>query len=511
MNIISEKVLLIIRDGWGYSENREYNMIAQAHTPYTDTLERTYPTTLLSASGVEVGLPDGYYGNSEVGHMTMGAGRVIEQSLLRINRSITDGSFFRNSEFIQAIQHVKEKGTTLHIVGLLQKEGVHAHFDHLIALLELAQQQGCSTNQVAVHIITDGRDMEMQYAERYIRDVESELRRIGIGHIMSLAGRYYAMDRNRNWGRTEKYYQALMNHHGVSLPTFDDPCSFLKQKYSDSTFSDEFLEPTVSVHYKGLQTGDSIIFYNFRTDRAEQLTKVFMDSQFGYFELHHHDIYFVSMTRYYEGLTQVAFPDITISDTLGQVLEQHQKTQLRISETEKYSHVTYFFDAGTDRDFRGEQKIIIHSPDVPTFDMQPEMSSVEITERLIYEMVHSSPDCIICNFPNADMVGHTGNTQAIIAAVESVDRALQKIIPIALEHRYTIILTGDHGNAEYKKDNFETSHTHNKVPCTIISHNPDYQHVALSPDGGLKNIAATICDTLSIPKPALYEPSLYTQ
>jgi 2,3-bisphosphoglycerate-independent phosphoglycerate mutase len=511
MNTISEKVLLIIRDGWGYSDDTEYNMIAQAHTPYTDMLEATYPTTLLSASGVEVGLPDGYYGNSEVGHMTIGAGRVIEQSLLRINRSIMDGSFFRNSEFIQAIQRVQEKGTTLHIVGLLQKQGVHAHFDHLIALLELAQQQGCKKEQVAIHIITDGRDMEMQYAEHYIRDLEYEIQRIGIGHIMSLSGRYYAMDRNRNWNRTEKYYHALMNHHYGSLPKFNDPCSFLKQKYSDRTFSDEFLEPTVSIDYKGLQTGDSIIFYNFRTDRAEQLTKVFMDSGFGHFELQHDDIYFVSMTRYYEGLTQVAFPDITISDTLGQVLEHYQKTQLRISETEKYSHVTFFFDAGTDRDFIGEQKIIIHSPDVPTFDMQPEMSSVEITERLISEIVHTSPDCVVCNFPNADMVGHTGNTQAIISAVESVDVSLQKIIPIALENRYAVIVTGDHGNAEYKKDTFETSHTHNKVPCTIISSNPEYQHAVLSSGMGLKNIAATICDIMAIPKPAIYEQSLYTK
>lgn len=505
-----------MRDGWGYSEKTEYNMIAQANTPYTDMLEKTYPTTLLHASGIEVGLPSGYYGNSEVGHMTIGAGRVIEQSLLRINNAIIDGSFFENEEFLKVIQQVKESDTRLHLVGLLQKEGVHAYFDHLIALLELAQQQGLKKDHVLVHIITDGRDMEIQHSATYIHDLQIEMERIGVGKIVSLGGRYYAMDRNRSWEKTEIYYTTIT--HGASSSavtgdpdhsTFTDPVAFMEQQYIDPEFSDEFLKPHVHVDYAGLAEGDGIIFYNFRTDRAEQLTRVFMDSEFSHFELNHLQVYFVSMTEYYDHLTQIAFPEIEVTETLGQVLEHHQKTQLRISETEKYSHVTYFFDAAVEQDFEGEKKIIIDSPDVATFDLKPEMASGELTKKLLHEILHTQPDVVICNFPNADMVGHTGNQDATKQGVEAVDQSIEKIVPRALENGYTIILTADHGNAEYKKDNFETSHTHSLVPCTVISGDPVLQNLDLESGMGLKNIAATILNILNIPAPDVYEKPLF--
>lgn len=524
----TDKVLLIVRDGWGYSPNTEHNVIAQADTSYTDMLEKTYPTTLLGASQEEVGLPAGYYGNSEVGHMTMGAGRVIEQSLLRIDNAISDRSFFQNLEFLKAIHHAKERGTKLHLLGLLQKEGVHAHFNHLIALLELAKHEGLAKDQVYIHIITDGRDAEKQHAANYISDLQIEMDQIGVGLIVSMAGRYYAMDRNKNWDRTEMYYKAVCrsefiddiafsckqknhNHSESTLlnNTFKDPVLYLKQQYKDPEFSEEFLEPIIHENYDGLQENDSVIFTNFRTDRAAQLTYAFMDSSFHAFKTIHPSVYFVSMTEYYDHLTQIAFPEIEVAKTLGQVLEHNKKTQLRISETEKYSHVTYFFDAAVEQDFDGAKKIIIDSPDVATFDLCPEMASVEITEKLITEINEDQPDFIICNFPNADMVGHTGDLEATKQGIEAIDQSLEKIVPVALGQGYTIILTADHGNAEYKTGDFETSHTHSPVPCTIVSSNDVHDGIELDQGMGLKNIAATVLKIMNIPIPDVYEKPLF--
>lgn len=501
------KVLLIVRDGWGYSPETKYNMIAQAHTPYTDSLEKKYPTTLLKASGEVVGLPEGYMGNSEVGHMTMGVGRAIEQSLLRINRAIEDRSFFENEELKNAFSYAKKHQSKVHFMGLLQKEGVHAHFNHLVALLEMARREGFSAEDVFIHLITDGRDASEQHAIYYLRDLIKEIKHIGVGKIVSLAGRYFAMDRNKNWERTEKYYRALMG--SGEQERFLDPEEFLLGKYHDKNFSDEFLEPALSFDYQGLQENDVIINFSFRKDRERQITRVFCDTDFSHFPLFHKHIYYVAMTEYYEGLSHVAFLDIIPRPILGELLEKAGKTQLRISETEKYAHVTFFFDGGADYDFQGETKIIIPSPDVATYDLQPEMSSKKITEKLIFEMENSKQDFILCNFPNADMVGHTGNLEAIKKGVEAVDQALEKIIPVALAQGYDILLTGDHGNAEYKHNGYTTSHTLNPVPTTFIT-KKDLSNLSFRENPSLENIAGTILFLLDLDKPRVYQEKLFS-
>lgn len=510
------KVLLIIRDGWGYSSETKYNMIAQANTQYTDYLEKNYPTTLLNTCGEEVGLPDGYFGNSEVGHMTIGAGRILEQSLLRINNSIEDGSFFKNKEFINAICLVKKYNSKLHLIGLLQKEGVHSHFNHLIALLELSKQQGLKKDDVYIHVITDGRDAGEQNAINYVLDLEKEMTRIGIGKIVTLAGRYFAMDRDNNWDRIKKYYDVICNSNKMDSGsnrilrrTFIEPQDLLKEKYNDSEFSDEFLEPISYKKYDGLQEHDSIIDFNFRKDRERQIAHIFNDKHFSKFDTCHKNIYFVSMTNYYKQVLNVAFPDIKVKYILGQILEDYNRTQLRISETEKYAHVTFFFDGGEDYDFNGEKKIIISSPKVNTFDLKPEMASVEITKTLINEIENNAQDFILCNFPNADMVGHTGKYEAIKEAIYAVDRSLEAIIPVALENNYVVMVTADHGNAEYKHGKYLTSHTNNKVPFTIISNDLVYEKIVLKDNCGLKNILSTVLKILNIRERNIYEESIF--
>ena len=498
-----KRVLLIVRDGWGYSPQREHNYIAQAHTPFTDRLEKEYPTTLLKASGREVGLPDGYMGNSEVGHMTIGAGRVLKQSLLRINDAIEDGSFFTNEEFLNAFHYAKEHHSRVHIMGLLQKEGVHAHFNHLIALLEMAKANGFTGDDVLLHVITDGRDAKEQNAIHYLRDLEKEIARIGVGKIVTLSGRYYAMDRNENWERTEKYYNVLFCPH--SSPHFSSPEEHLLSLYKDASFSDEFLIPVTAQDFEGIQEADVLINYSFRKDRERQISHAVEDEDFPHFSRCGSRVYYVAMTEYYKGLKHVVYPDFEVKDTLGEVLADLGKTQLRIAETEKYAHVTFFFDGGREVDFRGEKKIIIPSPDVPTYDLKPEMSSREITNTLIREIEAEKHDFILCNLANADMVGHTGKKKAILKAVEAVDLGLSKIVPVALEHGYVVILTGDHGNAEYKHNEETTSHTKNPVPTTFIGLS---NNVNLKEGLGLKNIARNVLDLMNVPSPEIYEEGI---
>ncbi len=376
----------------------------------------------------------------------------------------------------------------------------------MIALLELAQQQGLQKDDVCIHVITDGRDSEKQHAINYLNDLELEIERIGVGEIVSLSGRYFAMDRNENWERTEKYYKAII---GDSNQKFTLARKVLGEKYDDDEFSDEFLEPMIHENFTGIKNDDAIIFYNFRKDRARQLTKVFSEKDFKEFETTHKNNYFSSMTEYYDGLGNVAFPDFIVENILGQVLEKNSKTQLRISETEKYAHVTFFFDGGEDCNFEGEKKILIPSPDVATFDLKPEMASEEITKQLVFEIENSGQDFILCNFPNADMVGHSGELDAVKKGVEAIDSSLGKIIPVALENNYVIILAADHGNAEYKHANYETSHTKNLIPCTIISGFSEYKDLNLVGNLGLKNIAATVLKLLKIDIIENYKKTLF--
>ncbi len=500
------KVLLIVRDGWGYAEPGPYNAIALANTPFTDALERDYPTTLLKASGEEVGLPEGYFGNSEVGHMTMGAGRVILQSLLRINRSIEDGTFFENPVFLDAIRLVKENGGKLHLLGLLQKEGVHAHFKHFLAFLELAKREGLKRDDVLVHVVTDGRDAEPQHARTYLAELLKAMDELGVGKIASLSGRYYTMDRNENWERTEKAYRMLRDGARPGGDCFTDALAYLAERYEDARFSDEFLDPIPHCDYRGFRDEDVFVNISFRKDRERQISHVLHDETFTAFPRDRVPARYVAMTEYYPGLRYVAFPDLEVDEVLGEVIANAGKNQLRISETEKYAHVTFFFDGGKTVTFPKEEKIIIPSPDVPTYDLKPEMSSEELTERILEE-IPKGYDFILLNYPNADMVGHTGKMDAIIAAVEAVDRSLARIVPRALEEGYHILLTGDHGNAEYKNGGYATSHTANPVPFTYVAREP--LTTKLRGGLGLKNVAATVLRILEITKPDVYEREVF--
>lgn len=487
----NKKVLLIVRDGWGYSANTQHNFIAQASTPYTDELEKKYPSFLLRASGEAVGLPEGKFGNSEVGHMTLGAGRVLLQSLARINSAIFDKSFFENKVLQEAVDRVRKNNSKLHIIGLLQKEGVHASFDHIIASLEFAKKSGLKKENVFIHVITDGRDAPRQNAYNYVLELQKKLDDLGIGKIVSFSGRYFAMDRNENWDRVEKYYSMLM---GKPKDSFLDFEKLFRGRYSDKNFSDEFLEPISCEGFPGVLGGDSIIFTNFRKDRAQQLAKVFCEKNFSRFNVSHKNIFFMGMTEYYNGFDNAAFADIFVENTLGDILEKNNKTQLRIAETEKYAHVTFFFDGGQDKKFKGEKKILIPSPKVKTFDLKPEMAAAEITERLLFEIKHAKQDFILCNYANADMVGHSGNHRAIKEAVSFLDSEIAKIIPIALKENYAIVLTADHGNAEHKHGVYETSHTTSLVPATFI--NCDF--IKEGEPKALSDISAIILHNLNI-------------
>ncbi len=499
-----EKVLLIVRDGWGFSSKEEFNYIWQAKTPFTDFVEKEYPTVLLNASGREVGLPDGYFGNSEVGHMTLGAGRVLKQSLLRINDAIEDGTFFRNKELLSALDFVQEKKSKVHLFGLLQKEGVHAHFKHLVALIFFFKEKGLSKDDLFIHIVTDGRDAEEQHAIYYLRELKDIIG--DFGTIVTMGGRYFAMDRNNNWDRIEKHYQALMGESCVKSDVFDNEEEYLLSFYKNKEFSDEFLPPAYKRGFRGIKKDDLFINYSFRKDRERQITHVFLDENFSYFSRCGERPYYLAMTEYFEGIPHVLFRDLKVDSVLGEEIEKNGLSQLRISETEKYAHVTFFFDGGEERNFRNEEKIIIPSPNVSTYDLKPEMSSKEITNRLLKEL-EKGYDFILCNFPNADMVGHTGNGEAIKKAIEAVDYSLSKIIPKALDQGYAIFLTADHGNAEYKYDDFSTSHTLNPVPLSFISRKN--LNVSLQKGLGLKNIASSVCEILHIQKPDIYEKSIF--
>jgi len=490
-------VTLIIMDGFGESEKTEGNAIASAKTPNIDRLKSSYPFTTIGAAGLDVGLPPGQMGNSEVGHLNLGAGRVVYQDYTRINLAIEDGSFYKNPILIEAMDLAKKGGYALHLMGLLSDGGVHSHNTHLYALLKLASERG--PGRVYIHAILDGRDVPPRSALGYFRELEDEIGSIGVGKVATVAGRYYSMDRDRRWDRTELAYRAMTSGEGFRA---GGPEEAVRAAY-DRGEDDEFVKPTV-VDADGLvRDEDSIVFFNFRPDRARQITKAFVNPDFCEFDRRKINIHFVCMTQYEESIpSPVAFPAEYLKDTLGEVVSRAGLRQLRIAETEKYAHVTFFFNGGREEANLGEDRVLIPSPKVATYDLQPEMSAFKVTDAVVEKINEGAYDLIVLNYANSDMVGHTGIFDAAVKAVETVDECVGRVVSTVLARGGAVLLTADHGNAEQMEDEktgrHHTAHTTNPVPFILIM---DGEVVTLRKGGILADVAPTALDLLGLPAP----------
>lgn len=491
---------LIILDGWGQNNSRTGNAVSQANTPQFDALLEKYPHTLIGASGMDVGLPEGQMGNSEVGHLNIGAGRVIYQELTRITKAIKDGDFFENEAFLTAMQHAKKNRTKLHLWGLLSDGGVHSHINHVKALVKMAQDQGL--DNVYVHGFMDGRDTSPNGGAGYVKELEDYMSEIGFGCIASISGRYYAMDRDNRWERIEKAYDALVRGKGCFAT---DAVNALKTSY-ESGITDEFIEPTIILEsgepVATIEENDAIIFFNFRPDRAREMTRAITDANFSGFERELIKTHYVCFTQYditFENVA-VAFKPQEINQTIGSYLSSLGKKQLRIAETEKYAHVTFFFNGGVEAPNEGEQRVLIDSPKVATYDLKPEMSAYEVTDKLLEALDEDKYDLIILNFANPDMVGHTGIMSAAIKAVEVVDECLGKVVAKLESKQGQFIITADHGNAEeMMTDDGKpmTAHSVNKVPCIVGG----TQASDLITDGRLCDLAPTLLTMMEIEIP----------
>ena len=494
--------MLMILDGFGENPNNEGNAVNLAKKPNIDKLRKICPVSHIDASGAAVGLPDGQMGNSEVGHTNIGAGRIVYQKLTKITKSIEDGDFFSIPEFTEAIENVKKNNSKLHIMGLLSDGGVHSHQRHLYGLLELAKRKGLDNN-VFIHAFMDGRDTLPASGEGYIQELQEKMKEKGVGKIATLSGRYYAMDRDKRWDRVEKAYNALVKGEGVLAK---DPIQAIEESYQQEIF-DEFVVPTVITDANDqplakIESGDSVIFFNFRPDRARQLTRAIVDDKFDGFKTDKLDIDFVCMTEYDDTMpnVKIAFKPEELTNTFGEVVSKLGKKQLRIAETEKYAHVTFFFNGGREEPYPGEDRILVNSPKVATYDLQPEMSAYEVTEKVVEAINSEKYDSIILNFANTDMVGHTGNIDAAIKAVEAVDKCIGKVVEAIQNHNGTLLITADHGNAEqmidYKTGEPLTSHTTNLVPLILVG----MDNVKLK-SGRLCDLAPTILDIMEEQKP----------
>ena len=480
------RALLLILDGWGFRKQITGNAIRQARTPTFDTLWKKYPHTLLQAAGPAVGLPPGVMGNSEVGHLTIGAGRIIPSDLVRINNSISDKSFFNNKALLEAIHHAKKNNRKLHLMGLLSDAGVHSHIDHLIALLKLAKQHHLT--EVYVHAFLDGRDTPPRSARKYLAQLLQSMKQLQLGTVATMMGRYYAMDRDNRWNREHKAYDCMVNCVGRKIA---DPWKALAYAY-DRGESDEFVKPTILTTKCVVEEHDSVIFFNFRSDRARELTRAFVWGTFNTFQRKKIiDLKFVTLTQY-DSLIKVpvAFPPIVLKNTLGEVIAKSKLKQVRIAETEKWAHVTYFFNGLCECIFPNEERIHIPRRKVLTYDETPAMKVQQITAAVLNKK--NKYDLFVVNFANADMLGHTGNIAAAINTVEAVDKEITRIIR---EFPGIIFITADHGNAEDMTGEHQTTHTTNSVPLIMVNH-PGTLH-----PGGLADIAPTILDLLKIKKP----------
>ena len=486
-------LLLAILDGWGYSDSLIGNAIYYAHTPNFDRYFRKYPHTLLKASGEAVGLPENQMGNSEVGHLNIGAGRIVYQESTRILKAIESGEFFEN-EVLKKAMKIAEK-SRLHLMGLIGDGGVHAMMEHLYALLEMAKRE--NVRDVKIHCFLDGRDTPPKSAIHHIKKLEEKIKEIGVGEIASLVGRYFAMDRDKRWERTKKAYEMLVKGRRRVVKNAEEG---IKIAYENGE-TDEFVQPTVIKGNNRIKDGDVVIFFNFRPDRARQLTQVFIDENFDVFPRMPLKIHFVSMTRYDEKFdNDVAFEKENSKNTFGEIISKKGLKQLRIAETEKYAHVTYFFSGGKEKRFKGEDRCLIPSPKIPTYDLKPEMSAYKVTEEVIKRIESQNYDVIILNYANPDMVGHTGNWEATIKAIETVDECVGKVIKKVLEYDGTAIVTSDHGNAEemFEEDGAKTAHTENPVPFILIGKEMDEIKLRR---GILGDIAPTMLEILNIEKP----------
>ncbi|MGP3561624.1 2,3-bisphosphoglycerate-independent phosphoglycerate mutase [Geobacillus sp. BK01] len=497
-----QPVALIILDGFALREETYGNAVAQAHKPNFDRYWNEYPHATLKACGEAVGLPEGQMGNSEVGHLNIGAGRIVYQSLTRVNIAIREGEFERNETFLAAMNHVKQHGTSLHLFGLLSDGGVHSHIHHLYALLRLAAKEG--VKRVYIHGFLDGRDVGPQTAPQYIKELQEKIKEYGVGEITTLSGRYYSMDRDKRWDRVEKAYRAMVYGEG---PTYRDPLECIEDSYEHGIY-DEFVLPSVIVREDGrpvatIQDNDAIIFYNFRPDRAIQISNTFTNEDFREFDRgpkHPNHLFFVCLTHFSETVKgYVAFKPTNLDNTIGEVLSQHGLRQLRIAETEKYPHVTFFMSGGREEKFPGEDRILINSPKVATYDLKPEMSAYEVTDALLKEIAADKYDAIILNYANPDMVGHSGKLEPTIKAVEAVDECLGKVVDAILEKGGIAIITADHGNADEvltPDGEPQTAHTTNPVPVIVTK-----KGLELRKDGILGDLAPTMLDLLGLPQP----------
>lgn len=495
----SHPLVLMILDGWGYRKEKMHNAIATAHTPQWDSWWQTCPHTLLEASGTPVGLPDAQMGNSEVGHIHIGAGRVVPQDFTRINDALQNGEFASNEVFIETIEEMRRKGKALHILGLLSDGGVHSHENHLFAFLAVCAQHQFSN--VYLHLFLDGRDTSPQSALHILARLHEQLANYPVATICSVTGRYYAMDRDQRWQRIEPVYRLLTET--ASEHRFDTAEEAIKAFYSQKIY-DEFIPPSLIGTGKAISDGDSVLFFNFRSDRARQLTQALIAHDFHSFKRNKTPqiARFISMTQYANYLpTCCAFPPLPLNNTLGEVLENYGLKQLRISETEKYAHVTFFLNGGSEQIFAHENRILIPSPSVATYDLQPEMSAPKLTEALIAAIQSQEYDVIICNYPNADMVGHTGNFAATVLAIECLDRAMHETWQALSKIGGQLLITADHGNAESMFDDTthqaHTAHTSQPVPFLYIGGGWHFS----TTKGSLVDVAPTILTLLDIPLP----------
>lgn len=501
---MKRKVMLIIMDGLGLGKDYPGNAVKLANKENLDALMAKYPTSSLKASGIDVGLPAGQMGNSEVGHLNIGSGRIVYQDLSLINKEIEDGDFFKNESLINAVENAKNDGKALHLLGLVSKGGVHSHLNHVYAILELAKQRGL--DKVFVHAFLDGRDVSPTAGIKDIEELLNKMKEIGVGKLATITGRYYAMDRDNRWERVERAYKAIVNGEGKQV---SEPLKSIEEEYAQGT-TDEFMTPSVVLEGGNpvgkLTDGDSVIFFNYRPDRARELTRAIVDNTFEGFDRGNKlTTYYVTMTEYDKTIENVdiAYAPKQIKNTLGEIVSKNGLTQLRTAETEKYAHVTFFFNGGVEQPYEGEERILVPSPKVATYDLKPEMSAFEVKDKVIARMKdENGPDMIILNFANPDMVGHTGVIEAAVKAVETVDQCVGQISEVGLEHGYDLLLTADHGNSEqlidYDTNKPFTAHTTNIVPLIYVTNDKD---VELLDDGKLSDLAPTMLDILNIEKP----------
>jgi len=497
---MQKKVVLIILDGWGETQDPKVSAIYKAQTPYFDSLINNYPNASLRTDGLHVGLPEGQMGNSEVGHMNLGAGRIVYQDFVKINNAVADGSIAKEKSLVDAFTYAKENHKKVHFLGLLSNGGVHSHINHTKGLLKAANDFGLT--DVYLHAFTDGRDVDPKSGKGFITDIENYMSDT-TGKLASVCGRYYAMDRDQRWERVKLSYDLLVN--GIGEKSHDAIASM--QKSYDNDVTDEFIKPIVMVDENEkpiatVQEDDVIIFFNFRTDRGRQLTRVLSQEDFHEFNMHKMPLHYVTMTNYDKSFKNIdiIYPKENLTETLGEILEKNNKKQIRIAETEKYPHVTFFFSGGREEEFKGEKRLLCPSPKVATYDLQPEMSAKDIQDAIIPELKKQEADFICLNFANTDMVGHTGIMEAAKKAAEAVDVCLKNVVNTALENNYTSIIIADHGNSEVMINpdgSPNTAHTTNPVPIILVEKNKENKIT----NGVLGDIAPTILDLMQIEQP----------